>query len=99
MDHSETFAVKAEREILPNHKWVHLPGVTVRNEGVSGTTACQLLNGQDGVHPAWDTQMNRSNATVVIINHAISDEWKYDMAIYKSCLMSLAQKPKPMVRR
>jgi hypothetical protein len=68
---------------------------TVRNEGVNGTTACQLLDGSDGKHPAWDTQMSNSNAAIVIINHGINDEWK-DGGIdsYKSCLASLAQKAK-----
>lgn len=66
----------------------------VHNEGVSGTTACQLLNGTDGVHPAWDTQMTNSSATYVIVNHAINDEWKYDVATYQSCLHSLARTAK-----
>ena len=25
----------------------------VRNEGVNGSTACELLNGADGRHPPW----------------------------------------------
>lgn len=66
------------------------PSYQVRNEGVSGTTACQLLNGQDGVHPQWSTQMTSSNATHVIVNHAINDQGKEDLALYKSCLTSLA---------
>ena len=32
----------------------------VRNEGVSGSTACQLLRGQDQVHPDWATQVANS---------------------------------------
>ncbi|NMO17815.1 SGNH/GDSL hydrolase family protein [Pyxidicoccus fallax] len=68
-----------------------LSGVQVRNEGVSGSTACGLLNGTDGVHPAWSTQMANSNATVVIINHAINDQWLYSLTQYKSCLTALAQ--------
>jgi lysophospholipase L1-like esterase len=67
---------------------------TVRNEGVSGTTACDLLNGTDGRHPKWDQQMASSNANYVIINHAINDEWKYSLTTYKSCLRSLAQTAK-----
>jgi len=67
------------------------PSHQVRNEGVSGTTACQLLNGQDGVHPQWAIQMASSNATHVIVNHAINDQGKDDIATYKSCLTSLAQ--------
>lgn len=70
------------------------PTYTVRNEGVSATTACQLLKGTDGVHPAWSAQMESSNAGYVIINHAINDEWKYDVATYKSCMRQLAQTAK-----
>lgn len=66
----------------------------VRNEGVSGTTACDLLNGADGVHPAWSSQMSSSKAKYVLVNFAINDEWKYDMATYKSCMHSLAQTAK-----
>lgn len=68
--------------------------VQVANRGVSGTTACQLLNGTDGVHPPWDKQMAASPARFVIINHAINDQWKYDVATYKSCLQQLAQTAK-----
>ncbi|WP_245549186.1 SGNH/GDSL hydrolase family protein [Noviherbaspirillum massiliense] len=66
----------------------------VRNEGVSATTACQLLNGTDGVHPAWSKQMASSKASYVIINHAINDEWREDLATYKSCMRQLAQTAK-----
>jgi hypothetical protein len=65
---------------------------SVINEGVNGSTACQLLNGTDGKHPAWDTQMASSKASVVILNHAINDEWKDDLATYRACLSSLSQK-------
>lgn len=67
---------------------------TVRNEGVNSSDACQLLNGRDGKHPAWDTQMASSDADVVIINHAINDQWRMDVNTYKSCLTSLAVKAK-----
>lgn len=63
----------------------------VRNHGVSGSTACQLLQGKDDKHPAWDIQMASSKASVVIFNHAINDQWKDDLATYKSCLLSLAR--------
>lgn len=63
----------------------------VRNEGVSGTTACQLLNGTDGKHPVWERQMALSKASIVIINHAINDQWKDGLAQYKSCLLALAK--------
>lgn len=65
---------------------------SVINEGVNGSTACQLLNGTDGRHPAWDTQMASSKASIVILNHAINDEWKEDLATYRGCLASLSQK-------
>ncbi len=71
-----------------------LPQYDVRNEGVSGTTACQLVNGTDGKHPAWSTQMANSKATYVLANFAINDEWAYDMNTYKSCLHTLAQTAK-----
>jgi lysophospholipase L1-like esterase len=63
----------------------------VRNEGVSGSTACDLLNGADGKHPAWSDQMAASTATYVIVNHAINDQWKYEVGQYKACLWSLAR--------
>jgi lysophospholipase L1-like esterase len=66
----------------------------VHNEGVSGTTACDLLNGTDGVHPAWSSQMASSKAKYVLVNFAINDEWKYDLNTYKSCMQSLAQTAK-----
>lgn len=66
-------------------------GHKVTNEGVNSSYACGLLNGTDGVHPAWSTQMTSSDATHVIINHGINDQWEYDVATYRSCLTSLAQ--------
>ncbi len=63
---------------------------TVRNEGVNSSDACQLLNGRDGRHPAWDTQMAASNADVVILNHAINDQGRLSIAEYQSCLTALA---------
>lgn len=72
---------------------------SVRNEGVSGTTACQLLNGTDGKHPAWDTQLANTSASIVIVNFAINDEWKYSLSTYQGCLTSLAQKAKAKGKR
>jgi lysophospholipase L1-like esterase len=66
----------------------------VRNEGVSGSTACDLVNGSDGRHAPWPTQMANSKATYVLANFAINDEWKYDLATYQSCLRSLARTAK-----
>lgn len=69
-------------------------GHEVRNEGVNSSTACMLLNGADGVHPAWDVQMASSDATHVIINHGINDQWDDDLSAYRSCLTSLASTAK-----
>lgn len=68
---------------------------TVRNLGVSGSTACDLLNAGDGSGYAqpWAERMADSDATVVIINHAINDAVhearRYDRAQYRSCLNQL----------
>lgn len=71
------------------------PQNEVRNEGVSGTTACDLLNGTDGVHPEWRAQMQASNATHVIVNHAINDQnpqfAQYGVEGYRSCLEDIAR--------
>lgn len=45
----------------------------VRNEGVSGTTSTQLLEGTDGAHQAWALSMAASPAHIVVVNHAIND--------------------------
>jgi lysophospholipase L1-like esterase len=66
------------------------PQNEVRNEGVSGTTACALLEGSDGVHPEWAEQMQVSDATHVIINHGINDEKVYGVPRYRACLSDLA---------
>ncbi len=63
----------------------------VRNEGVNGTTACDLLNGADGKHPPWPVQMNASRARYVFVNFAINDQWKYDRHTYQACLRLLAR--------
>ena len=63
----------------------------VRNEGINGTTACDLLNGTDGKHAAWPAQMAASKAKYVFINFAINDQWKTDLSTYQSCLRSLAR--------
>lgn len=76
-------------ESLPNPS-----AYIVRNEGVSGTTACDLLNGTDGRHQPWSNQMAASSATYVFVNFAINDQWKHDLDTYKSCLQSLARTAK-----
>lgn len=73
-------------ETLPN------PGkYEVRNEGVSGSTACALLNGTDGRHASWREQMAKSKARYVFVNFAINDQWKDDLDTYTGCLRSLAR--------
>jgi hypothetical protein len=64
---------------------------SVSNEGVSSTTCVQLLNGTDGVHPDWATQMANTKANVVIVNHGINDSFSPSESVdqYKSCLNSL----------
>lgn len=71
----------------------------MRNEGVSGSTACQLLNGTDGRHPPWASQMASSKAAFVILNHGINDQWAYDIPTYKSCLQALARTAKDNGKR
>lgn len=66
----------------------------VRNQGVSRTTACQLLNGTDGRHPAWTEEMANSDAKFVFINHAINDQRDdigESVANYRNCLTSLVR--------
>ncbi|MGN6085776.1 SGNH/GDSL hydrolase family protein [Trinickia sp.] len=46
--------------------------VTILNQGVPGTSAEQLLNG-DGVHPKWQDQMAQSKANIVTIRFGIND--------------------------
>lgn len=70
------------------------PKYEVINEGVSGSTACGLLRGEDGKHPAWDEQLAASKAKWVILNHGINDQKAYSIATYRDCLRQLAQKAK-----
>ncbi|WP_245549173.1 SGNH/GDSL hydrolase family protein [Noviherbaspirillum massiliense] len=70
----------------------------VRNLGVSGQTACQLLNADGG----WDAKMSASQATVVILNHGINDfgsEVGEDIPTYKNCLRTLASIAKTKGKR
>jgi len=62
----------------------------VRNEGVSGSTACELLNG-NGRHAPFSQHIASSIAQFVIFNHAINDQWKNDIPSYQSCLRELAR--------
>ena len=71
----------------------------VRNHGVSGSTACDLLNGTGGVPAAWSQHIATSPAHVVILNHAINDQWKYDVDTYQGCLRNLARQAKSRGKR
>jgi lysophospholipase L1-like esterase len=73
------------------------PKYEVTNEGASGSTACGLLRGEDGKHPAWDEQLDkRKDGKWVILNHGINDRKTYgaDTSTYKDCLRQLVQKAK-----
>lgn len=65
------------------------PQNVVRNLGVSGTTACSLRDGTGG-HEEWTRQMRDSDATHVIVNHAINDQKYYGVTQYRTCLTELA---------
>jgi lysophospholipase L1-like esterase len=80
-------APQAFAEALPGSPTTY----TVRNEGVSNTSACQLRDGTDGRHDNWGEQMRTSQADVVIINHAINDLRQGEsIATYSTCLRDLA---------
>ena len=80
-------APQAFAEALPRTPTTY----TVRNEGVSNTSACQLRNGTDGRHDNWEEQMKTSQADVVIINHAINDLRQGEsITTYRTCLRDLA---------
>lgn len=66
---------------------------TVTNKGLSGQTACELLNGVN-VERNWLAEMEQSSATVVILNHGINDavsENGVSEGDYRSCLTQLAR--------
>jgi hypothetical protein len=65
-----------------------LPNVEIHNEGVNGTTAEQLHEGGDGVHPYWGQEMAESPAKIVMFNHAINDHY-YPIADYRAYLVSI----------
>lgn len=72
---------------------------TVNNKGVIGSTACDLLNGNTGlgINNNWAAEMAGSNATVVIINHAINDSnpgMGESVDQYTACLNGLADTAK-----
>lgn len=66
---------------------------TVNNKGLSGQTACELLDGTN-LDRDWAAEMDQSAATVVILNHGINDAVSTNAVSldrYRSCLTSLAQ--------
>lgn len=54
------------------------PNITVKNEGVGGTEAWQLLTGNDGKHLPWAQQMAQSPAQIVILNFLLNDQYLVD---------------------
>lgn len=63
----------------------------VRNRGVNSADACEMLSGGNARYSAsWENTMAASDADIVIINHAINDQWRMNTDRYKSCLSSLA---------
>ena len=81
-DRVETPAPAAFAASLPSYH-------VVQNMGLNRTTACDLLNGTGGYAQNWADYMAASDATVVIINHAINDMSRYDTSQYGSCLSQL----------
>lgn len=66
------------------------PNITVRNEGVDSNDTSKLINGTDGVHPAWTTQMANSNANVVIIgSFGYADSYQLTTQQFKDNLTTL----------
>lgn len=66
---------------------------TVNNKGLSGQTACELLEGTN-LERDWTAEMDQSGATVVILNHGINDAVSSNAVSidrYRSCLTNLAQ--------
>lgn len=49
--------------------------VTVSNQGVGNMEASQFLNGTDGRHPAWATQMAQSKANIVTIEFGLNEPY------------------------
>jgi lysophospholipase L1-like esterase len=49
------------------------PGLSVANEGVSGTNTTMLLAGTDGKHAPWAQEMARIKSRTIVINHGIND--------------------------
>jgi lysophospholipase L1-like esterase len=70
------------------------PVRTVRNQGVNGQTACDLLVGTNGFND-WGTRLRNSpETTVVILNHGINDALSPNavpVEQYGSCLTALSQ--------
>lgn len=46
---------------------------TVVSEGVSGTTALQLLHGRDGRHLPWAQELELTPSRIVSVNHGLND--------------------------
>lgn len=95
-DQVATTAPEAFDAALPNSS-MH----TVTNRGLSGQTACELLNGIN-LERNWAAEMDQSSATVVILNHGINDAVSGNsvpVQQYASCLTDLARMAKERGKR
>lgn len=61
----------------------------LRQEGVPGSYAQQLVDGQDGMHGPWGATLKDSQARVVSFNYGINDP--YPLEDYRSYLTRLVQ--------
>jgi beta-glucanase (GH16 family) len=66
-----------------------LPQYFVRNEAVNSKGVLDAINGTDGVHPAWTTEMSQSLANWVVLGHGTNDQWDMTPATFASNLKVL----------
>lgn len=74
---------------VPEYVDGHTGNLTVTNEGVVGNTTTRALDGTDGQHASWATQMANSDATWVIIALGFNDAASLTTTAYRSNLRSL----------
>jgi lysophospholipase L1-like esterase len=65
--------------------------VLVVNEGVSATTATELLEGRDGVHPRFERVMAKSPAHIVTIQFGLNDAVRSTPEQFESSLSRLVE--------
>lgn len=67
------------------------PPYTVYNRGVNSNTTRKQLDGTNGSHPAWTTQMSTSTAKIILLQYGASDiSGAMSVADYKANLNQLA---------